>query len=51
DFPNGIRILPARALRRCLALKEVSLPASLTTIKNSAFERCESLEEIVLPEG
>ena len=40
-----------RVFEGCESLTDITLPDSLTTIRNSAFYKCASLESIVIPES
>ena len=51
EFVNfsGLEGLAISAFQNCTSLAEISLPASLTSIKEKAFQSCTSLTEISLP--
>lgn len=48
---GGLTEILSQAFRGCVALKNIELPATLTSIGPSAFESCEGLESIVFPES
>lgn len=52
-FNNGIKIenISSRAFYQCYALKEITLPPSITEIKDEAFYECRSLSSIKIHEG
>ena len=54
-LPEGVQILEADAFHNCIALKNVTLPSTLTHIKGGwyegAFQGCESLLSINFPEN
>ena len=43
--------IPAYLCARLIALKEIIIPESVTSIGNSAFEDCESLTEVIIPDN
>ncbi len=52
ELPDNIEQIGMYAFEDCTALKSVKLPARLTDIDQAVFaEGCESLENIVIPEG
>lgn len=48
---GGLTEILSEAFRGCVALKNIELPTTLTSIGPSAFESCEGLESIVFPES
>lgn len=48
---GGLTEILSQAFRGCVALKNIELPTTLTSIGPSAFESCEGLESIVFPES
>ena len=48
QFPASVKIIGRRAFGSCTNIKEITLPAELTEIKNDVFEYS-SLESIVIP--
>ena len=50
EKPEKIKTLNSDVFRACKKLKEVVLPASVTTL-SSAFYECEALEKITIPDG
>ena len=48
---GGITSIGAYSFCDCTALSFVSIPATVTSIEESAFESCQSLEEISLPDS
>lgn len=51
EIPDGIRIIPARTFKNCIALSQVEISnnSALSVIGESAFESCEELKGLVLP--
>ncbi len=51
-FAEGTKCakIGAMAFKGCTALKNITIPTSVSTIGQSAFEHCETLESIVIPE-
>lgn len=48
---EGITVIGAEAFAGCINLTRVSLPTTLTTLKDSAFWECTSLQTITLPQN
>lgn len=48
---GGLTEILSEAFRGCVALKNIELPTTLTSIGPSAFAYCEGLESIVFPES
>ena len=48
---GGLTEILSEAFRGCVALKNIELPTTLTSIGPSAFESCKGLESIVFPES
>ncbi len=46
-----VRCIAPSAFADCTALKQVTIPDTITTIDNSAFKGCTSLESLTIPEG
>ena len=49
-LPDGLKTIPPEAFYNSY-LKHISLPSSLTSIGEDAFYACDSLEEIIIPDG
>ncbi len=50
-IPEGVTEIGEYAFSSCDNLRSVTLPATLLSIKNGAFQSIDALTEIVLPEG
>ena len=49
NLSRGVKNLSGFA--NCTALKTIEIPDTVTTLGNGAFLECESLQEVILPEG
>lgn len=50
-IPNGISIIDVVAFATCTTLTDITLPASVTTIKGNAFYGCSNLQTVTFAEG
>ena len=50
-IPEGTTYIGKEAFNNCKNLKSVSLPSTMQSILTNAFSRCDSLEEITLPDN
>ena len=50
-FANGTKTVPYRCMSGAKALKDVSIPGTVTTISAEAFKDCTGLRSVTLPEG
>ena len=48
-FNDGIKVIPAKILRKAYTLESVSLGSAVTEIDTYAFESCKSLKSVSLP--
>lgn len=51
EIPEGTTYIGKEAFNNCKNLKSVSLPSTMQSILTNAFSRCDSLEEITLPDN
>lgn len=51
EIPEGTTYIGKEAFNNCKNLKSVSLPSTIQSILTNAFSRCDSLEEITLPDN
>ena len=50
-FAKGIKTIPARLLKGCSGLKEITIPQTVNIIDYEAFYECKSLEKVSLSES
>jgi len=50
QYFTGITSIPSRCFQNCSSLREITLPANITSIGESAFIGCQ-LKTIIMPEG
>lgn len=48
---DSVDVIGVQAFDDCVYLKEIKMPAIMSTINYCAFDGCESLESIAIPEG
>ena len=50
-FTENCTVIPIKAASGCSYLRKVTIPKTVTRIKDSAFYKCYGLEEVVIPSG
>ena len=50
-LPEGLTAIGHEAFAMCIALEEISIPSTVTSIGDTAFLECYKLTEITLPQG
>ena len=50
-IPEGVEVIGIAAFKECTALEKISIPNTLTEIKEEAFLGCTNLKKIELPES